>query len=563
MRAAAVLLFLLPFASGAAADEVAAPSRIDAVTVFPSGAEVTRLARVRVEKGEHTIVFSDLPAEANQNSIRVDGKATGKLEIGAVDTRRLAVPRNDSASAQSERRRIEDEIERLEDEVTLLKGRAEAAETQKVLVKNLTNLPNRPPPPVGTNAAQGESWSQILSLISSSMSDIQRAAVEADVKIRETTRQIDDLRKKLAALAPAREERTEVRIAVSAQSALDVDVTVRYQVAGASWSPYYDARLTTGSKTTAPALLLTRRAAITQRTGESWDEVLLALSTTRPTAGSAAPDVRTVTVDFEPEAKPRPVASAPAPALKRSLQAPAEEMRMAGEAAAEGAAAAGALTEVRERDAQVETAPFQAVFAVPGRVTIAATGEAKRVRLLEEAVEPHLSVRVVPKFDTKAYLYAKLSAPKGSPVLPGQVSLFRDGTFVGTGRLPLLVGGEDHELGFGGDDLVRVRHAIAEEKKGETGLISTSRTDERNFKITVKNMHERAIPVTVLDQLPVSRNQDIKVEQTGRVAPTKKDVDDQRGVLAWELKLEPDEEKTIDFGYRVIWPSGKNIVYGR
>ena len=126
-------------------------------------------------------------------------------------------------------------------------------------------------------------------------------------------------------------------------------------------------------------------------------------------------------------------------------------------------------------------------------------------------------MRTVPKHDAKAYLYAKLILPKGSPLLPGPVSLFRDGTFVGTGALPLLSPGEEHELGFGVDDLVNVRHAIAEEKRGETGLISSARTDSRNYRMTVKNMHERAVELVVHDQIPVSQNEDIKVELMGTV----------------------------------------------
>jgi uncharacterized protein (TIGR02231 family) len=219
--------------------------------------------------------------------------------------------------------------------------------------------------------------------------------------------------------------------------------------------------------------------------------------------------------------------------------------------------------DIGERAASVVAAPFQALFAVPGRLSVPSTGEAKRVQLLDESVEPQLSVRTVPKEDAKAYLYAKLALPKGSPLLPGAVSLFRDGTFVGTGKLPVLSPGEEHELGFGIDDLVRVKYAISEEKRGETGLISTSRTDSRNYLLSIKNMHERAIGLAVFDQMPVSQNQDIKVELTGRTAPTKQNVDDKRGVLAWEGKLEPDQEQVIEFGYRVSWPSAKSIVYGR
>jgi uncharacterized protein (TIGR02231 family) len=201
------------------------------------------------------------------------------------------------------------------------------------------------------------------------------------------------------------------------------------------------------------------------------------------------------------------------------------------------------------------------VFAVPGRPTVPSTGEAKRVFLQQDAIEPVLSVVTVPKLDDKAYLYARLVLPKGSPVLPGSVSLFRDGTFVGTGALPILAPGERHDLGFGADDQVRVRHAIADEKRGETGLISSAKTDSRNFRITVKNMHERAVELAVQDQIPVSQNDDIKVELVGPAQPTKKDLDGKRGVVAFESTLGPEEERLIEFGYRVIWPGARAIVY--
>jgi hypothetical protein len=59
----------------------------------------------------------------------------------------------------------------------------------------------------------------------------------------------------------------------------------------------------------------------------------------------------------------------------------------------------------------------------------------------------------------------------------------------------------------------------------------------------------------------VSNNQDIKVEVISRLAPTKTDVDDRRGVLAWDLVVEPDQEQVMDFGYRVVWPAAKAITY--
>jgi uncharacterized protein (TIGR02231 family) len=556
---------------GALAADIPATSAIDAVTVFPSGAEITRTAKVKIgAAGEHRIVLPDLPAQAIGNSVRVEGKATGKLEIGAVDTRRLFVPQGDPAAAETERRRIEAELETLRDTRSAFEAQVQAGEMQRKLLDSLADMPRNGGGGDGSGAGAakaGIDWKSVFAMIGSGFGEARKAELDAGARIRETDRKIKDLEGKLAAIAPAREERTEVAVLVTAGAALDADLVVRYQVRSASWTPLYDARLTTGSKTAAPKLDLTRRAAITQSTGEAWTNVALSLSTTRPTAGAAAPEIRPLTVDYVPDAPPpRPVAAAtPAPAMaalegvqsrafrsKAAADAPAGAMADAAEPIAQAVAA---------QSADVAQTGFQAVYTVPGRQSVAPTGEAKRVQLLAESIEPQLVVRTVPKLDAKAYLYAKLVLPKSTPVLAGAVSLFRDGTFVGTGRLPQLAPGEEHELGFGADDNVRVRHAIAEDKRGEKGIISSSKTDTRNFKITIKNLHQRQIGIAVMDQIPVSQNQDIKVALTAKPAPTKTDVDDKRGVLAWEQKLEPDQEIVIEHGYQVVWPGQKAITY--
>ncbi len=548
---------------GAMAADVIASSVIEAVTVFPSGAEITRQAKVKLVAGEGRIVFPDLPAQAIAGSIRVEGKSGGKMEIGSVDTKRMFVPRSDPAATDAERRKLEDQIEALRDTRALHEGQVQAAETQRTLLSNLAELPKVPPPQL-TNAPATD-WKAILGTIGSGTVDAKRAELEGHAKIREVDRQIKELQGKLHAIAPSKEERTEVAVFVNAGAALDADMVVKYQVPSASWTAFYDARLATGSKTAAPKLDLTRRAAITQTTGEAWNNVTLALSTTRPSVGASAPDLRTMSVDYVPDAPPPPAPVAAAPQARAMMKSRAgaggtadeSDMMVAGAVAPEAAV----MMEAKALIAVVVQAPFQAIYGVPGRVSVPPTGETKRVQLMEESIEPSLLVRTVPRLDAKAYLYAKLMLPKSSALLPGAVSLFRDGTFVGTGRLPLLAPGEEHELGFGADDAIRVKHAIAEDKRGEKGLISSSKTDTRNYKITVKNMHERAMAVTVFDNIPVSQQQDIKVTLTARPQPTKTDVEDKRGVVAWDSKLEAEQEQVIEFGYQVVWPGAKAITY--
>ncbi len=561
MRFALALLVLPALLSTAHAADVKGTSRIDAVTVFPSGAEITRVGKVTLEGGDHVILFTDLPARAIHSSIRVEGKATGPLEIGSVDSRRVFVPRTDDAIAATERKRVEDAIEKLKDDRATLQTAVQAAEMQKALIGNLAQLPTRPAPANG--AAPEPDWAQVFGLIGQRLAEAQKTILDTQIKVRGVDRQIKDLEGKLASLAPAQDERTEVKVFVNAGAALEAEMAIRYQVGGASWLPFYDARLATGTKAQAPKLQLVRRASIQQRTGESWDEVALALSTARPGAGTAAPELQPMTIDYESDAPPRPTASAPMVGTARTMSREAAAPGGAEDGLSRAKAAAPEPQQAEERFAKIETQAFQAIYAIAGRVTVPTTGEAKRVQIDEAQLEPALGVRTVPKRDAKAFLYAKVTMARGTPILPGQVSLFRDGTFVGNGRLPLLSPGEEHELGFGVDDAVRVRHAIAEEKRAETGIISSSKTDTRSYRISIKNLHERAIPVTVIDQIPVSQNADIKIELLGKTAPTRRDMEDKRGLLAWDMELKPDEEKVVEFGYRVTWPSAKKITYGQ
>ncbi len=559
MRTVLMAAAILGVPMSALAAEVPATSKIDAVTVFPLGAEVTRTAKVKLVPGEHAIVLTDLPPAANPASIRVEGRATGKLEIGSVDSRILSIPRTDATLVATERKKIEAEIETLRDAKTVLNAQVQTAESQKALITNLIALPTRPAP-AGGAAAQPENWSQLLALIGTSTSDVHKVILETQIKMREVDRKITDLQKKLGETAPVLDQKLEVKVFANAGAALDADLIIRYQVTQASWQPQYDARLTTGSKAVAPKLALTRRAMISQRTGEAWVNVALTLSTARPSASSVAPSLTPLTVDFEPE-RPVPVAAAPVasgarnPARRGDAETSDEQKSYQGKAVS--------LARISEVPATIEASPFQALYILPGQLTVPATNEPKRVVIDTADLDPTLVVRATPKVEATAYLYARMTLPKTQPYLPGQVALFRDQTFVGNGRLPLLTPGAEHELGFGADDAVRIKHAAIDEKRSETGIISSSRNDARNFRITMTNKHERPIAITILDQLPVSNNAEIKVEMTAKPTPTKRDVDDKRGVLAWEDTLKADEEKTIEFGYKIAWPAAKQITYGR
>jgi uncharacterized protein (TIGR02231 family) len=562
MRFLLSLMALMAAASSAFAADVKGTSKIDGVTVFPSGAEVIRTTKIKLEAGEHAVLLQDLPGQAIGASIRVEGKATGKLEIGSVDVRTLMVPLADPGAGQLARKKIEDEIERLRDERDAVEAVAQTAKAQLAYLENLGRLPTTPS--AASVGSGKEDWGSIYGVIGGKTAELAKVGLETKIKLRAIDKQLVDWSKELAAASPKQESRTEARINVVAGAPLEATLTVRYQVPNASWTAFYDARLTSGDKATAPKLGLTRRASIQQRTGEDWTDVAVALSTTRPGHTTAVPDLRVLHVDYVYD---QPIAagatmSRSGAVMQEKLDDASQSVRRKSAPVAV-AAPAPVVEDAVQVSADTTASAFQTVFDIPSKVTIKTTGEQKRVQIEAADLEPTLIVKAMPRHDTTAYLYTKIALPKtASPALTGPVSLFRDGVFVGTGRLPQLSPGEDHELGFGADDRVKIKRAVLEDKKGETGTFTTSKVEVRNFKITAKNHHARPVQIAILDQVPVSAQQDIKVEVImAGPAPTRKDVSDVRGTLVWDMTVAPDEEKQIGFGYKVTSPNDKRIGY--
>ncbi len=83
MRPIARSLFSLAataiFPAGASAGEIEAASKIDAVTVYPDAAIVTRVAEVDLSQGDNVLVFNGLPLALDPASLRVEGAADAAL----------------------------------------------------------------------------------------------------------------------------------------------------------------------------------------------------------------------------------------------------------------------------------------------------------------------------------------------------------------------------------------------------------------------------------------------------------------------------------------------------
>src|SRR5262249_34900137 len=196
----------------------------------------------------------------------------------------------------------------------------------------------------------------------------------------------------------------------------------------ARWTPLYDARLDTGSRDRKPSLELVRRAEITQSTGEDWSNVTLGVSTMRTTRGGDAPDLNPILVQYpQPPQPPRPQAMGRA-VSEDAVRALRFSPQSSALAAPEPAALPGQFAKrADEQQAVAEIGAFQASFRIPGRVSIGASEGAKSLRIASTTITPDLVIRSTPVVDPTAFLQASFVQGEDAPLLPGKVSIYRDG----------------------------------------------------------------------------------------------------------------------------------------
>jgi hypothetical protein len=69
------------------------------------------------------------------------------------------------------------------------------------------------------------------------------------------------------------------------------------------------------------------------------------------------------------------------------------------------------------------------------------------------------------------------------------------------------------------------------------------------------------VPVTIVDQLPVTENEQIAVEALPMTTePSERNYGDKLGVLAWTFDLDARNEKEITLSYEIKWPAKREIT---
>jgi len=544
------LTVLLTPALGFSADikRLPASARITAVTVYADRALTTRAASLSLKPGSCLVSFDGLPTLLQDDSVRVEGKGSAGVTIVGLEVKRAFLEQSGEKRVQE----LDAEIRALEQRSAALDAKKTGLASQKLFYESIrVAWGDRISKELAIGRPTAAELQDAAGFVGTGVTKAEEQALAIDTEKQSIKEKIDALRRERdVAIGSHRKEAksVEVMLDVTREGSLTLELATVIPRAG--WVPSYDVRLAPDAKTAE----LTFRALVRQQTGEDWNNVDLTLSTARPAAGGAPPELLPWHIAFF---RPPPL---PAPRIAYGAAQPrAMKAQMADRMYPESAPAEEALA--GEAPAAVETARLSdeqssVAFHIPRPLDIPADGSQHGSVVAMEQLPVNMEFLAVPKLSPYVFLRSEIVNRAAYPLLPGKVNAFAGNTYTGSSQLKKVAAGEKFELFFGTDDQVTVKREELKQRK-EAGVFGRNRVSYR-YRLEMANFRKEPLTLTLRDQLPLPGDEEIKVSLEEPSVPPDEVGSD--GRVTWRTPLKAGEKKELTFGILVEYPKDRELT---
>lgn len=552
-------------------------SKITAVTVYSDRAKVTRSTVVEIPAGASTIAVNNVTTLLLPETLRADGTTTGHVTFGAVSYKRVKFTPGISASDVE----LYGMIQPLSDQLKFIDAEMSALQAKKEFLSKIgQTASDKSKEDFARMELKPQEWGNVAQDIFKSYAEIAKTEVELSLKKREIEKQIQSIKNDIGHSRPVDTNTYALVVPVEADKKASLTLNVSYQVPYATWRPIYDARLATDEK---GSLEIIQYGSVTQLTGEDWKEVSLTLSTAQPQRAMSLPELNQIWLNAIDEAAARGGSAMPisigssqaeqlsVPPIERgAIGDPLAEWRQKAEARRLSLESETAPPESEETEplpvgfsaAKIETGGFVSEYKIAGPARVMSENTETKLLVGNFSADSEVQVHIKPQISTDAFLVADMTLKGESPLLPGNVNLFRDDAYIGQTAIPLLAPGKDYDLYFGIDDQVKVSRNTLKDENKEEGMITKDRVIDRLYVTDIQNLHTMPVKIIVKEMMPVSKNEKVIVNlsKENTTLDYVSDAENIKGMMQWKFDLAAKEKKELKLGWRVTWPKDHRLT---
>ena len=132
--------------------------------------------------------------------------------------------------------------------------------------------------------------------------------------------------------------------------------------------------------------------------------------------------------------------------------------------------------------------------------------------------------------------------------------LYLDGTFIGQSYIGEIKKDKDTSIYLGIDSFIDVKKDLIKDMKEEPFFSQSKLQTQKIWKYTITNNSKEEKTITLVERLPISKHEDIKVELISKTKYTKKE---DNGKISYDIKLKANEKISFEYGYTIEKPNKK------
>ncbi len=503
---------------------VKAESKIHEVTVFRNGATVTRTTKVNLSKGEQTIIIEGITQYADPQSFRIKG--TGPAILRSIDVERhteIFEPSGQLKELVEKLKRLTKEREHINDELEIHKERvAMLMKTGAHFAKEFGKWYS-----FGESTIQG--FHDFDESIKKRLGEAKQRIREINERLKDIDVEISEIHKNINKIDGGRETITTLnaKIMLDVKQQGEVALMITYQVNRAAWESVYDVNIQDNSTK------LKKIAMIYNNSGEDWNDVTFHVST-----AFAQPVIIVEPVPLYLE--------------ETGLRGPPSVGALPGTSGY-----LDTITTEKELQASVkDQLSGVIIYDIPVPVTVPFDDEGHPVTLTEEEYESK-SVYYWNAYAMGSAVVMEEITNDTATLTHGKVRIYSKGDFLGESVISTIAPHEKFRLGARTAYDVKVKREVIEKETDKSGITKGKIKRHYAYMFKIENYAKEDIDIIVVDRIPYSRSERIKVElQEFSDEPTKNEL----GVLEWRLNIPASEKKEVSYRYVVEWEKDVTIT---
>lgn len=502
-------------------------AKLKSVMLYEKSAELSSNTSFRIPKGSSEIVIANIAENIDESSIKIGSKS----KISVLTYR--FTDDEDFYKVELDKKNPEHKL--VLDSISLMEKKIKDLTFQKTSLANSIGILDKNQTINSGSTSYSKELKKLIEYYHKKRIDLSLQLDNVDNSIATMNTKLQKLQTKFDLNSKEMENYPTGKLVVQVSSESDgmVDLDIKYSVRDASWRPYYDVVIPDiNSKTK-----LLYKALIKQNSGLDWKNVELHLVSGFPNAHKQIPSLYDWSLYYQ---NPIPVAKnefyyepeRTLPATTSTNKVSAKEM----------------IADVSIVRASAFQNQLNVGYDLKDLYTILSNNQDNSINLDVNEIAATYTYYTIPKVDKTVFLVAELDNLDKYNLINADANIIFQDTNVG--KTTLNTENTDNKLllTLGDDRRISIKRDLIKDKTMEKSISSSNKEQQYAYQFTIRNNKNEKIKLRIKDHVPVATDKQIIVSMINKGGA---EYDEKAGDLVWDIVLNANETKKIDFSFKV------------